>query len=1188
MNKKELLLLEKMAALAPKEIEKKQSDLFSKLNEKASVTLKASIEFKLKEAPKEVQDSFKKIDFSPGKISRVDIKTELSKKLLTGKVSAERKKQVQEITKKLPALGKLEDVLLPDIPVFVNPTFQPELAKAKVYRLSDIAGVSQVKIDKAIAKELSLSNISSLTIEGLVKEKILTDTEAKELGFSSNLYTFLDSDFDLTEQVKKVKTIKSIKDLVTLNQADWLKFVKESKVKLPQDLDQEKYAKILQKKAENLFPEEALIHRVADVKSAGISKGINALKPLIKYNERVFDALSFEDLKTEELSASEAKKVQKEYDRLIRISKIHPGLKLNEVLNDKNTSASEKEKIVIERVGLLEKFANNNAGLNFLTLSYTHDSEDIEKLNFKGFKAEERAMILNSVKTYQRVYSFTDDIEGTEAVLAAGFHSSFQITSVTLPEFIQTTKLDVATATKYFENAHMSIIRTTGVMGSILDIMTGSFDWTAVGNTNPAIKNYLRDIPGYQDLFGELAFCECEHCQSIYSPAAYFVDLMQFVQKHVLTKHFSGSRASHVLNLKVRRPDLWTLPLTCENTSALVPYLDIINEILESYIAKKKGFSGDLNNRSEVEDFVYKREIAMEKPGNWKANVNAFNQPFHLPLESVSIYLSHFEKTREDVALLLEKPQNEVSKSRLNLSDKEFQLITVPDNTPAFLNKVYGISFTVTAGKIAPFNAQLLLKSMQVTRKELGVIIKTGFVTNDGAINVIIHGEKTSADSIQNDIERIKNLTYDVLDRIHRFVRLWRKTSWSIQELDLVQKQLKDSGVATTLDESMVTAIGSLQRLQSLLEISTEELSAIWYLIPNISIKENEESLLDRLFNHKDVIVDEGNYPKNTTKFVHPSLVIDNSTTPAEFSSSRLMAALNRSDDEVYSLVKHLAQPLGIVSIDSATESERGFNLTLDNLTLLYRHSSIAETLKLSIADLFNLLQLTPTVSNGFIETVDHFYELYDFYKWWKSSTYSIDELNYILENGEVSVPENFKNKEDITTSLLEEVKTANALQFAETVFTSFDGITEEQSKQLIRANNTIIEQAPESTSFWLKPAFNPTVAINIPTGITKPEIEIREFLTSYHPNYLLPFYLSSELQLSEEVISKLIIALGINLDMDDFTLELQGLTTPAVALPSLVEKLLPLSILLKDKKFNTCVNHLYFGPSFTLWNYVN
>ena len=58
---------------------------------------------------------------------------------------------------------------------------------------------------------------------------------------------------------------------------------------------------------------------------------------------------------------------------------------------------------------------------------------------------------------------------------------------------------------------------------------------------------------------------------------------------------------ANVLNLKVRRPDLWELPLTCENTTTLVPYLDIINEILESFIAKKKGFAFTMKTKELLE-----------------------------------------------------------------------------------------------------------------------------------------------------------------------------------------------------------------------------------------------------------------------------------------------------------------------------------------------------------------------------------------------------------------------------------------------------------------------------------------------------------------------------------------------------------------------------------------------------------
>lgn len=1169
MNKEELLQLEKLASLTPKEIEKQQPAVFTKLSDRASGNLKANIESRLKDAPAAIKESLAKIDFTPNKLGKQDVKSALSKIALTG-LSQEKKEEIEKELTKIPDLGKLEDVIQPSLPLLVNPSFHQDLMKAKIYRLSDVAGLPQAKVDKALEKDLSLNTISKDKLAELSKAQVLTDKEVVNLGLASNLFSLFDSSFELTEHVKKNGAVQSMEDLIRFEKTDWQKIVKESKVELPKDLKPEDYAEILYKKVENLFPAETLVFRVSKVQANDLSKGLDALKPLLEKNEKPFSKSAFEGLNTEGLSAAEVKKLKGQYDVFDRIMKVNPGLRLNEILDNKDLTNVDKGKQVTERIALLDKFVKNNPEVNYLAISYTHDSEDIKALNFQGFKPEEKTMLLNSIKSYQRVYSFTNDIEDAEAIMAAGFHSSFHITSVTLPEFIKTTKLDATAATKYFENANMSIIRTTGVMGSILDILTGSFDWTAVGNSSPDIKDYLKNIPGYQDLFGDLAFCDCEHCQSIYSPAAYFVDLMQFVERYVISKHFTGTKASHVLNLKVRRPDLWTLPLTCENTSTLVPYLDIINEILESYIAKKKGFVGDLNNRGTVEEFVYKGEIALEKPGAWKNNVRAFTQPFNLPLESVSTYLSHFEKTREDIAVLLGKTQEDISKARLNLSAKEHELMTVPDNSPALIQRVYEQTFTVTAGKITPFNAQLLLKPMGVERKELSRLFITRLVTNNGADNIVIQGEKIDSNSIQNDIERVKNLTFDALDRAHRFVRLWRKTNWSIEELDLILTQLQEKGVANGIVPATITAVGNLIRLQERLTISVEELAAVWHKIPTASVREKEKSLFDTLFNHEDVVTTEGSYPKNAVKLIHPALVINKSTASAEFSSARLMAGLNRSDEEILTLIKNLAQPLGIVAINSATESQRGFNLTVDNLSLLYRYSKLAEILKLSVDDFFRLIKLIPSIPNGLFTNIEQIYKVLDFHQWWKSTAFTLDELHYIIESPNVSIPENFKTKEEITSFILEQTKTSSALLFAETVFASFDDITEEQSKQIIDANKAVIEPAPDATNFWLKPAYNPNAPLTLPAGITRPEPEIREFLNKYHPLYLIPFHLSGQLRLSEEAISRIISALAIDLDTAAFALELQGATAPAAAIPALVQKLLPLSILFKDKKFNS------------------
>src|SRR5258708_5475405 len=126
-----------------------------------------------------------------------------------------------------------------------------------------------------------------------------------------------------------------------------------------------------------------------------------------------------------------------------------------------------------------------------------------------------------------------------------------------------------------------------------------------------------------ETLFGSLDFCECVECRSVLSPAAYLVDLLQFLdhkaaewqgfladwkKKHnnspypfknqAELNHYLGDWRSRnrgkpdpkteKIPYEVfveRRPDVPNLPLTCENTNMAMPYIDIVNEILEYFVA---------------------------------------------------------------------------------------------------------------------------------------------------------------------------------------------------------------------------------------------------------------------------------------------------------------------------------------------------------------------------------------------------------------------------------------------------------------------------------------------------------------------------------------------------------------------------------------------------------------------------
>jgi hypothetical protein len=78
----------------------------------------------------------------------------------------------------------------------------------------------------------------------------------------------------------------------------------------------------------------------------------------------------------------------------------------------------------------------------------------------------------------------------------------------------------------------------------------------------------VEGVPDYETLFGSLDLCACEHCRSVYSPAAYLVDILHFLQKRTT----DDKTALQVLF--ERRGDLGEIELTCENTNTVLPYID--------------------------------------------------------------------------------------------------------------------------------------------------------------------------------------------------------------------------------------------------------------------------------------------------------------------------------------------------------------------------------------------------------------------------------------------------------------------------------------------------------------------------------------------------------------------------------------------------------------------------------------
>lgn len=108
------------------------------------------------------------------------------------------------------------------------------------------------------------------------------------------------------------------------------------------------------------------------------------------------------------------------------------------------------------------------------------------------------------------------------------------------------------------------------------------------------IERIVAEQPDLKSLFGSTDVCACRHCRSIYGPAAYFADVMRFLRNRLVRNTTlppgpSTKTAKDVLF--ARRPDLGEIDLNCDNAEVPVPHIDIVCELLEEAVAPDPGFA---------------------------------------------------------------------------------------------------------------------------------------------------------------------------------------------------------------------------------------------------------------------------------------------------------------------------------------------------------------------------------------------------------------------------------------------------------------------------------------------------------------------------------------------------------------------------------------------------------------------
>ncbi len=540
-----------------------------------------------------------------------------------------------------------------------------------------------------------------------------------------------------------------------------------------------------------------------------------------------------------------------------------------------------------------------------------------------------------------------------------------------------------------------------------------------------------------------------------------------------------------------RRPDLQYIKLTCENTNTTLPYVDLVNEILETYVAAdytKKTVDGQTLVKNTLPDDTseglsanpaYTNNDAYEPLR--KQAIYPFTLPYNHPLDVVRTYLGHLGSSRYEVMRTFQKdttpPEIAIACEYLAIAPEEYGILIGKDfngnavhpdkqlyefygyaeqdfyptlqpgssglavtvlqmklntaganpvlqvngqfDTPTqtavtAFQQSHGIIFsqpppTVTVDSatwtvlktIKPDSWTAFLASVPELLKQAGIqytdlleLLKTRFLNPTQALSL---DTLAGADPCDLNNVSIKNLDDVALNKLHRFIRLWHKTGWTIRDLDRVLFAL---GV-TDIDNPLLQKLALVKQLQADLNVPLIPLLSLWanidadggvlydelYQVPARS----ENSLYNRLFQNKAV-----RNPMDT----------DFALVPTQGKWELGIVTANPGNALISTHVSTILAALRITAADLAilTNTEvTDDTLNLSNLSMLYRFTVLARALKafikdFTLKDLFALMTLTgkspfapsdPSSTCIFVDIVNKM----------SKSGFSIAQLNYIYQN---------------------------------------------------------------------------------------------------------------------------------------------------------------------------------------------
>ncbi len=628
----------------------------------------------------------------------------------------------------------------------------------------------------------------------------------------------------------------------------------------------------------------------------------------------------------------------------------------------------------LEKLDEVEKFVDDHTDFNFR-------QQNLDKyLLDNSIKINDKTK--EELKIIQRVQKLTTESNTGKALILEGMHSSAQIYFAgknNLINKLEKRGVEVKSALKLFENAKMQY---TQILARLLQYRSEIHFGTPQAITpqtftEEEIKESIGDIPNLEVLFGSMDFCECQHCKSLYGPAAYLTDLLRFLGEHDSLVKEGGRLLSVKEILFKRRPDIGNIKLNCENTNTLMPYIDLVCEILENNIEPQNidfNYQTTLTEKELRAMPQYIRTYAYDILA--KADY-PMNSSFNLWQEETRTYLNYLRIPRYELMEAFQDMKNkipddvEISAEYFGISSYEIKLIITENLNPNDQKKYWHFDPTKTSVSVSEFMERTKLSYNELLELLLVKFVNDPELPSKSAIT-------RPADTCNLDAQTITNLSLQRLDLMHRFIRLWRKSGWKMWELDLLIRNTKIGN--NQINAETINNLKKFKQLQEKLALPFEVLLAFYGDIntekrikpdqPGIEIA----PLYDRLFQNLTIT-----NPLDT-RFKRPL-------------NTNIVLGVN---NDGYNPVPTILSALAIRQSDlDILKTKTDNHLSDESLSSLLRYVSLANGLKLSVKELWLLMGIV-NISNPF-SSVQATLDFIKDFESIKSSGLSMLELDYIL-----------------------------------------------------------------------------------------------------------------------------------------------------------------------------------------------